>query len=272
MRRHRHRVAVIHRLRRLFATSTGLRLALASVAAWLAIGPATPALALDVSDPIVNTNGVLSFNSSTTLSNNTNGTAAGLSATLAVSSGGTNLTSAADDNVMVGNGTTWQSKALTTCTGAGKAVTYDASTNAWGCNTISGTSPWNGTIVMNSETKIALGASATLYMDLAGRLCASESDCRTPVNGGTYNNIVCLGTGGGTGTATVTMGSGTCTSTATYTSTPAATLSTTANTASSVGTGTLAPSSGQCMVAKIATQSASSISSGYLKCSIERTA
>jgi hypothetical protein len=57
---------------------------------------------------------------------------------LGVASGGTSLTASADDNVMVGNGTTWQTKALTTCTGAGKAVTYDAATNTWGCNTISG--------------------------------------------------------------------------------------------------------------------------------------
>lgn len=44
----------------------------------------------------------------------------------------------ADDNVLIGDGTTWLSKALTNCTGAGKAVTYNTATNAWGCNTISG--------------------------------------------------------------------------------------------------------------------------------------
>lgn len=45
-----------------------------------------------------------------------------------------------DDSVVVGNGSAWQLKALTTCTGTGKAVTYDASTNTFGCNTISGAS------------------------------------------------------------------------------------------------------------------------------------
>jgi hypothetical protein len=44
-----------------------------------------------------------------------------------------------DDNVVVGSGTAWALKALTTCTGNGKAVTYDASTNAFSCNDILGT-------------------------------------------------------------------------------------------------------------------------------------
>lgn len=56
----------------------------------------------------------------------------------AVVAGGTNLAAAADDNVMVGNGTTWQTKALTSCSAASSAVTYNTTTNAWGCNTISG--------------------------------------------------------------------------------------------------------------------------------------
>jgi hypothetical protein len=46
-----------------------------------------------------------------------------------------------DDNLVVGSGAAWQLKALTTCTGTGKAVTYDASSNSFGCNTISGGSP-----------------------------------------------------------------------------------------------------------------------------------
>lgn len=55
---------------------------------------------------------------------------------LPVANGGTNLSTAADDNVMVGSGATWQSKVLTDCTGAGKAVTYSAGINGFGCNTI----------------------------------------------------------------------------------------------------------------------------------------
>jgi len=43
-----------------------------------------------------------------------------------------------DDNVLVGSGTAWALKALTDCTGTGKAVTYATASNAFGCNTISG--------------------------------------------------------------------------------------------------------------------------------------
>ena len=57
-------------------------------------------------------------------------------ATIPVANGGTNLTASADDEVMVGNATTWESKALTDCNAADEAVTYDTATNAWGCNTI----------------------------------------------------------------------------------------------------------------------------------------
>ncbi len=53
-----------------------------------------------------------------------------------VANGGTNLNAAADDNTMVGNGTTWQTKAVGSCSGATDAVTYNTTTNSWGCNTI----------------------------------------------------------------------------------------------------------------------------------------
>lgn len=59
-----------------------------------------------------------------------------LGATLGVAKGGTNLTAAADDNTMVGNGTTWQTKAVPSCSGATNALTYNTTTNVWGCNTI----------------------------------------------------------------------------------------------------------------------------------------
>lgn len=40
-----------------------------------------------------------------------------------------------DDSLLIANGSTFQLKTLTTCTGTGKAVTYDAATNAFNCNT-----------------------------------------------------------------------------------------------------------------------------------------
>ena len=51
---------------------------------------------------------------------------------LRVARGGTNLSAAAEDNVMVGNATTWQAKALTDCN-TGNYLTYTIATNAFGC-------------------------------------------------------------------------------------------------------------------------------------------
>jgi hypothetical protein len=56
--------------------------------------------------------------------------------TLAVARGGTNLTAAADDNVLVGNATTWETKALPDCdTAATSKLLYDTTTNAFSCGT-----------------------------------------------------------------------------------------------------------------------------------------
>ncbi len=67
-----------------------------------------------------------------------------------------------DDNLVVGSGVAWELKALTTCTGAGKAVTYDASSNAFGCNTISaGLSDAFTSVPVSGQTTIsASGATA----------------------------------------------------------------------------------------------------------------
>ncbi len=57
--------------------------------------------------------------------------------TTPVGNGGTNLTASADDNVMLGNGTTWQSKAVPDCDSSASALNYDVTTNAFSCRTLS---------------------------------------------------------------------------------------------------------------------------------------
>jgi len=47
------------------------------------------------------------------------------------------ISTSVDDSVMVGNGTGMDAKAISDCQGAGKAMTYTAATNTFGCNTIS---------------------------------------------------------------------------------------------------------------------------------------
>ena len=56
---------------------------------------------------------------------------------LPVANGGLNLSTATDDNVPVGNGTTWQSKAVPDCDASTSALNYDTTTNAFSCRTLS---------------------------------------------------------------------------------------------------------------------------------------
>jgi hypothetical protein len=109
--------------------------------------------------------------------------------TLPVANGGTNLTAAADDNVMVGNGTAWQSKALTSCSGASSALTYNTSTNAWGCNTISGSGTVTSVDVSGASTGLTFSGGpvttsgtitlgGTLAVANGGTGSANASDAR----------------------------------------------------------------------------------------------
>src|SRR5262249_1501259 len=59
--------------------------------------------------------------------------------------GGTGLTTATDDNVMVGNGTVWQAKAVPLCTDTGgNHLNYDTATNTFTCGTSGGASSISG--------------------------------------------------------------------------------------------------------------------------------
>lgn len=85
------------------------------------------------------------------------------SGTLAVARGGTNLSSATDDNTMVGNGTTWQSKALPSCTDTGgNHLNYDTATNTFSCGT------------SNSGTSGAPTGAQYVVMALDGTLSAER--------------------------------------------------------------------------------------------------
>lgn len=52
--------------------------------------------------------------------------------------GGTGLTAAADDTVLVSSGSAWVAKAIGDCVGATDALRYTAATNAFSCGTITG--------------------------------------------------------------------------------------------------------------------------------------
>lgn len=61
-----------------------------------------------------------------------------ISGTLARANGGTGLTTSADDTTLIGNGTIYQAKTLADCDSSSNALTYDITTNNFGCNTITG--------------------------------------------------------------------------------------------------------------------------------------
>ena len=72
---------------------------------------------------------------------------------------------ATDDALVVGNGTTFDSKVLTDCDGASDAMTYDVTTNVFGCNTIAGGSgafsDAADPVVLNTTTKgVDIGPTA----------------------------------------------------------------------------------------------------------------
>lgn len=108
--------------------------------------------------------GVLHGNGTSAVTAGAASLTADVSGTLPIANGGTNLTAAADDNVMVGNATTWQSKALTSCSGASDAVTYNTSTNAFGCNTITAST---GDTYIAKPSSTSRASTTTLAADPA---------------------------------------------------------------------------------------------------------
>ena len=83
--------------------------------------------------------------------------------------GGTGLTSATDDNVLVGSGIGWASKTLPSCAdSAGQHLNYDSSSNSFSCGTTSGTTVSAGgsdTQVQFNDGGTTLAGSSVLTLD-----------------------------------------------------------------------------------------------------------
>lgn len=93
-----------------------------------------------------------------------------------------------DDNLLVGSGTVWALKALTDCQGAGKAVTYTVSTNAFGCNTISGASfAGSGSEIQVRSTGTTVAAvTSSSYDGTTLKLPTPLEELAVGVSPGTY--------------------------------------------------------------------------------------
>lgn len=71
-----------------------------------------------------------------------------VSGTLGAGNGGLGITTTTDDTTIVANGSGWVASAIPTCSGGSSALTYNVTTNAFGCNTISS----GGTITSGTFT------------------------------------------------------------------------------------------------------------------------
>ncbi len=193
---------------------------------------------------------------------------AAVTGTLPVARGGTNLGSAADDNVMVGNGTTWQSKAIGDCDGAQNALTYDVTTNAYGCNTISGGTTVNGFTGFGSGMNLSPG-SLTYYFGLGTGIDQTEPVVEVPLPAMTLANLRCRSSAapGGSG-ITVTARIGTCGALSDNTTLQVAL--TAAGTVVADTTGTINVTAGQC--ATFSAVASSTTTATRIGCSVERTA
>lgn len=141
--------------------------------------------------------------------------------TLTVAKGGTGSAPGADDQLLVSDTTTsatWRT--LTTCTGAGKAITYDTATNTFGCNTIAGTvssvaQSFTGGLISVAGSPVT--TSGTLALTVAGTsggipyfssgttwASSSALTANLPVIGGGAGVAPSVGTRSGNTTAFVT--------------------------------------------------------------------
>ncbi len=78
---------------------------------------------------------------------------------LGASRGGTGLSAAADDGVMVGDGLAWQSKAIPACTDtAGSHLNYDSATNTFTCGTAAQIEVQAGGVTTGARGKLNLNS------------------------------------------------------------------------------------------------------------------
>lgn len=132
-------------------------------------------------DPGTLANGDLWYNTSTNaIRGRANGATVsiGFSTPISVANGGTNLSAASDDNTMVGNGTTWQSKAIPDCDSSNSALEYDTTNNAFACVTITGGGGGGVGDVTHTgslNAALALGDNTADITAYAGSSCSAGS-------------------------------------------------------------------------------------------------
>jgi hypothetical protein len=110
-----------------------------------------------------------------------------VSGILPVANGGTNLSTATDDNLMVGNGTTWQTKALPNCTDTGgQHLNYDTASNTFICGTSGGGGGGGGdfstiTTATNTTATMTVGTGAEITFSGSGIVDANQFNGNTVI-------------------------------------------------------------------------------------------
>jgi hypothetical protein len=194
-----------------------------------------------------------------------------LTGTVAVANGGTGVTSAPDDNILIGNGTIFQNKPIPDCDDTGgNHLNYDTATNTPTCGT---SSPASITPPLAFATGMDITTSKTMFVGPGTLADATEAVVQTPLPAGTYGKLRCNnGAIQGVGNnVTVTVRSGACGSQADSSVTCTVTGSAAANQACSDTTNTITPSAGHCVDVKVVTP-ATLTANARVACSMERTA
>lgn len=195
---------------------------------------------------------------------------ADVTGTLPAANGGLGIdsSSATDDQVLVNNGSVWQLKTLTTCTGSGKAVTYDAATNAWGCNTITaGLNPF-----FSFSTLGDLTGGQTAYM-APGAVDPSQSRAQQIApEGFSADDLNCVSSAapGASNTFIITMADGACTGALTDSTQQVCTISGTNRTCAEAGSAE-AVTSGQCYAWSVVSLDGDT-ATAVISCTARRTA
>lgn len=103
---------------------------------------------------------------------------------LLVAEGGLNLTSATDDTVPVGNGTTWQGKTLPNCTDTGgQHINYTQSSNAFSCGT-------SGAASLSATNDVAHGGTAVTTLAAHGVLLGNGTSPVIVTSTGTAGQVL----------------------------------------------------------------------------------
>lgn len=214
----------------------------------LVFASSQPAFAIEASSPLTYENGTMSLG------------------TVPYTLGGTGQTTAPDDNVMVGNGSSWELKTLPDCDAGSQALEYDTTTNEFTCETISAGSTVYPELVFNADGAMNQNGD-TLYVGVGGKISSTEDNVQVPIGAATLSNLRCVasGTVGGS-SLTMTVRSGTCGTLGD--STLSVVLAGTTVTAAD--TDTLAITAGQCI--SISSVAVGNTNSVHLSCSVQKTA